>query len=79
MENILITPLMLGLVPLVIGLVQLIKGYVSDRFAPILSLILGIGGAFLVPAETVPMTIIGGIVIALMSSGLYSSTRKILE
>lgn len=71
----LITPAMLALVPLVMGLTQLIKGYFSDRLHPLIALVLGIASAFLVPAETVQMTIIGGVVVALMASGLYSGAR----
>lgn len=70
-----ISPTILGLVPLVMGLTAVAKTYVDNRYAPLISLALGIGGAFLFPALTVGLTIVSGIVVGLTASGLYSGVK----
>ena len=73
----LVTPVMLMLVPVVVGVTELVKraGFFSAKLHPLVSLVLGVASAFLMPAETVQMTIIGGVVVGLMASGLYSATK----
>jgi hypothetical protein len=50
---------------------------VSDRFAPLASVLIGIGLALFV-LPTVSMVLFGGIAVGLMASGLYSGTRAIV-
>lgn len=69
------------LIPLVIALVEIIKQLgVPSRFAPLVSIALGVGGAFLLPGalETVQMTVLSGLVIALTASGLYSGSKAVV-
>jgi hypothetical protein len=66
----------LALVPLVIGLVSVVKSVGLDsRWAPAASLALGVGLIFLVPAATFALTVLGGLVIGLAASGLYSTAK----
>lgn len=75
-----LSPYILGVVPILIGLVEVVKGLgLSSRFAPLASLVLGIGLMYLVPDMTSKMIIIQGIIAGLVASGLYSGTKKTLE
>jgi hypothetical protein len=74
-----ISPISLALVPVVLGLVSLAKIYISSKWAPLLSLVLGIGAAFFIPSSTIALTILQGILIGLSASGLYSGARSTLE
>lgn len=63
------------LVPFTIGLVEIIKGLGTPvRFAPVASVLIGIGLAFFV-MHSIPAVILGGIAVGLMASGLYSGVR----
>lgn len=76
----LVSPLTALLIPVIVGLTQIVKPFVGgdSRYAPVISVVLGIIGAFLLPHETqTGMTILGGIVVALSSMGLYSGTQRI--
>lgn len=75
MSNEFLTPAMLALVPVVMALVQLLKMYVGSKWAPLMSLVVGIIVAFFVPALTTGMTILGGIVLGLISAGVYSGVK----
>lgn len=71
-----VTPEFLALVPIVMGLVEVAKIYINSRYAPVLSLLLGIGGAFLIAdGITVPVTLLSGIVVGLTASGIYAGTK----
>lgn len=70
-----ISPAIIGLVPIVIGLTAVAKLYIDSRWAPLIALALGVGGAFLVPAATVAITVLSGIVVGLTASGLYSGAK----
>lgn len=70
-----ISPSILALVPLVIGLTSIAKLYVDNRYAPLISLGFGVALAFLVPAATLAITILSGLVIGLTASGLYSGAK----
>lgn len=70
-----LSPISLALIPVVIGLVSVAKSYVSSKWAPLISLVLGIGTAFFVPAATVGLTVLQGILIGLAASGLYSGVK----
>lgn len=68
----------LVLVPVVIGLVSVVKAIGMDaRFAPLLAVVFGVFGAFVL-AGVSGGTAIGGIVAGLSASGLYSGTRTTL-
>jgi hypothetical protein len=72
------SPEVLALVPLTVALTEVVKGLgVTDRYAPVASMCLGIAlGFFVFP--TIPSVILGGIVIGLTASGLYSGTRALV-
>lgn len=69
------SPAILALVPVVIGLTAIVKMYVDSRYAPLVALALGVAGAFLVPAATVAITVLSGIVVGLSASGLYAGVK----
>lgn len=62
---------------IVIGLTQICKKFVADRFIPVISVVLGI---ILVALGTFPIftakTVVVGIVVGLVASGLWSGTKK---
>lgn len=74
-----LTVTQLGLVPLVFAVVQIFKATgltgATHRFAPILSLVFGIGSAFLVPSATLQLTIIAGATIGCVAAGVYSGVK----
>jgi len=70
-----ISPAVLALVPVVIGLTALAKTYIEGRWAPLVALVLGFAGAFLVSSEPAAATAISGIVVGLTASGLYSGAK----
>lgn len=63
-------------VPIIIALVQAIKmtNFVSDKFAPLVSIVVGIMIAFIADHDSVDLsnTILSGVMFGLMASGLYS-------
>lgn len=73
------SPIILALVPVVIGLTSLAKMYMPSKYAPIVSLALGVAGAFLFPASTIAVTILSGVVVGLTASGLYSGTKATIS
>lgn len=74
-----LTVTQLGLIPLVMAVVSILKTTAitgaTNRFAPLYSLVLGIGGAFLVPSETTQLTIISGALIGCAAAGVYSGVK----
>lgn len=73
-----INPAVLGAVPVIVALVQGAKSIgLSGRFAPILSVALGIGAAFLVASASWQADIVQGLLAGLMASGLYSGGKAI--
>jgi len=66
----------LVLVPVVLGLVQTAKVVgVNSRYAPLISLVLGVAGTFLLGH----LDILQGIVIGLTASGLFSGTKTTIS
>lgn len=66
-----------GIIAVVIGLVQVVKTLgLSTRYAPLLSVILGVVGAFLLTDAQVGLTIFHGLILGLSACGLWSSTRS---
>lgn len=74
----LIEPIIFSLVPVVVGLVQVFKGTgLNSKYAPILAIILGMSLATFL-AENIVGVVLGGIVVGLMASGLYSGTKTVM-
>ena len=83
MENInilfAVNPAMMMAVPVVLGLVQVFKrAGLSHRFAPLASILLGIGVLFLV-GLSYQVAIVQGIIVGLSASGLWSGTKTLLN
>lgn len=75
----LINPAALSLIPLITALVQVAKqSGLSSKYAPYLSISLGIILSTLVVPETKDI-ILGGLVLGLSASGLYSGTKTALK
>ncbi len=78
-----LTVTQLGLVPLVMAVVSILKNGglagVTNRFAPLYSLLLGVGGAFLVPSASIQLTIIAGITIGCAAAGVYSGVKTTVQ
>jgi len=67
------------LVPVVLGVTQVFKlTGLSSRWCPLVSLLLGVGGAFLVGGVHA-VNIIQGIVAGLSASGLWSGVKATTE
>ncbi len=75
--DITISPVIGLLVPIVIGLVSLLKNYIDAYYAPLASLVLGIGSSFLLPQATWQASLLVGVIVALSAAGLYSSGKTI--
>lgn len=69
------------LTPIVIGLVEVVKRWADNsKIAPVLSIIFGIALYWLVvPHVAVGEFVIGGIIIGLMASGLYSGGKSLIS
>lgn len=66
----------LAMIPIVMALVSVAKLYVDSRYAPLISLALGIAGALLIPSVSLfGSALLGGIVIGLSASGAYSGAK----
>jgi len=68
----------IALIPVVLGLVSVVKNFLPSKFSPLVSLAVGVGVAFFVPAATVGLTVLQGILIGLSASGLYSGVKTTL-
>lgn len=66
----------LVLVPVVIGLVEVIKKAVglNIRYAPLLSILAGVGGAIGISGFSFAIAL-QGVIVGLVAAGLYSSTK----
>ncbi|MBX3498098.1 MAG: hypothetical protein KF889_01540 [Alphaproteobacteria bacterium] len=73
-----LNPALLAIVPLTVGLVAVVKGLgIPSQFAPVASIVFGVGMACFVASSTSEI-VLGGIAIGLMASGLYSGTRAVV-
>lgn len=73
-----LTPIAITTIPLVILLVSLLKKYgLKSIYAPLASIVLGIGFQFLLK-ETWNVAILQGLLVGLSSSGLYAGTKKMV-
>lgn len=68
------------LTPIVIGLVEVVKRWADNsKLAPVLSIVFGVALYWLVvPHVPVSEFVIGGIIIGLMASGLYSGGKSLI-
>lgn len=74
-----LTPLAITTIPLVILLVSLLKKYgLKSIYAPLASIVLGIGFQFLLK-ETWNVAILQGLLVGLTSSGLYSGSKTMVK
>ena len=65
------------LVPVVLGVVEAIKvAGLTSRWAPIVSVLLGIAGAMLLVGSLDKASILQGIIAGLTASGLWSGVKK---
>lgn len=67
--------------PIVIGLVEVVKRAVGleSRFAPAVSLALGIGVFYLLGSWSLQMNILGGLLVGLSASGLYAGGKATIN
>ena len=77
MENIFeFSPLIIAIVPVIVGLVQVIKAAgVPSKYAPLVSIILGIGFVALTTVAWQAF-VAQGIIAGLAASGLYSGVKS---
>ncbi len=69
------------LTPVVIGLVEVVKRWADNsKIAPVISILFGVGLYWLVlPRVPASEFVIGGIIIGLMASGLYSGGKTLIS
>ena len=79
MEN--ISAQFLVLVPVVVGAVEALKkSGVSSKWAPLLSLVLGVVATYLVTGFVFSGDVVlQGVIVGLTAAGLYSGVRKTME
>ena len=70
-----------ALIPVVVGVVAAIRAAtpIADRYAPLVSLVVGVAGAFIFPAVSVGLTVLAGVVVGLSASGLYSGGKTLVQ
>jgi hypothetical protein len=67
-------------VPIILGVTEVFKTFLPTKYAPLISLGLGIGVAFMIsPAVLVGHNIVAGVIYGLSASGLYSGARTIIN
>lgn len=69
-----LSPLVLGAIPLTVGLVQVVKIYVLSRWAPLASLVIGIGLVALTGLDW-RAVIVQGLIVGLAAAGLWSGAK----
>lgn len=73
----------LAAVPLTMAIVSILKNAgltgLEHRFAPLWSLGLGLGGAFLVPSSTWQFTVLAGLTIGCIAAGVYSGSKTLVQ
>lgn len=79
MEIIDISPTLLAASPIILGVVSMVKGLgVPSKWAPLISIALGIGAAALL-GGTPFVIVMSGIVVGLTASGLYSGAKATIN
>ena len=76
-----IEPMFLVLIPVVLGVVQAIKKLgMSSRFAPVLSIVLGIVGVWLSSDFVLTgATALQGVIAGLSAAGLWSGVKRTVD
>ncbi|WP_128894448.1 hypothetical protein [Longirhabdus pacifica] len=71
----------IALIPVIVGLVSIMTTFgLSKRYAPIVSIVLGIIAAIVyIAPDDVKQAVLVGITIGLAASGLYSSTKHMVK
>lgn len=73
LENVILTGI-------VMGLTQAVKGFVESRWVPLIAIVLGVGGAFVIPpVQHYGQEILEGVISGLVAVGLYSSTKNTMK
>ena len=74
-----VSPIVFALVPIIVGLVLMLKNIgLPSRYAPLASIALGIVFLWLA-GITLPAFIIQGIMTGLLASGLWSSSKAVVN
>jgi len=67
-------------VAITVGLVEVAKTIgLPTKYAPVASVLIGVGSSFLFPAATVAMTILFGVITGLTACGLYSGAKATIQ
>lgn len=67
-----------SIIPIIVGLVELGKRIgISAQFAPLLAVLFGIGFAWLSAGAFSTAVLVGGIVLGLSASGLWSGAKAV--
>jgi hypothetical protein len=65
------------LTPAIIGITEVVKRVIPSRFAPLVSLLLGMAsGFFYAPEQETAQKILAGVVLGLTASGIYSGVKN---
>ena len=73
------SPLIIAIVPVILGLVQVVKSVgLPSKFAPLASLVIGVGLVALTGASW-QADIVQGIIAGLAASGLWSGSKSTFE
>ena len=65
----------MGLVPEIMAITSASKAYVDAKWAPLIALAISLAATFVVPTADLSTTIIQGVAMGLMASGLYSGGK----
>lgn len=71
-----------ALVAIDLALTAVVKGIVAEqheKWMPLVAIAVGELLVFLIPHESIPVTILAGIVVALTASGAWSGTKSIVS
>jgi hypothetical protein len=67
-------------VAVIVGLVEVLKRIgLGTKWAPLVSIVVGVGLSFLFPSDTIASTILFGVIAGLTSCGLYSGTKATIN
>ena len=70
------SPLVIAAIPVALGLVEVVKLLkLPTRFAPVASILIGVGLVALVPDMTWQFVVVQGVIVGLSASGLWSGGK----
>ncbi|SFH22825.1 hypothetical protein SAMN05660649_04357 [Desulfotomaculum arcticum] len=65
-------------VAVIMALTQFVKGYIPGKYAPLVTLVLGIvAGIVYLPAANIQEGIMNGVIIALSANGMFDVTKML--